>query len=883
MARVLEFLSGIWNLRTSEQRTNRVLWWLGVIALLGLVAARSSPRIYLFTVWVLFSIIFGVVCFLWAVLHPRSMSDCSETALVWSRWITGILALAGFVNLQTHSSSASFTPVVSFLLIVVASPFVYLTAAMFSLYGGAIGAFTSRDRDNPDEFVKAGVSGWWFSVAFIGLGLFVIDTYGLNDLWFPTLIMGLPFFTLIFSRITARTHGVNGASYRHVITGALAKLVFYYNRGGRLRKLDLRGIAISTVTTAFVLLSGTTLLAPAQESALASMFRMRMQMIGVVPVRSPAPNRVAVIKMDATAQADAVAKSSEAAVQAAIVRRLANCGPNIILLPVPTVDPGAAVSGDTSVSAISRTLRDLDDLVEAVKDHGHVILVASTEQRRNPHLDGLVRASWKQATFGVDVMGIAQLPTVPMFWNGDPPAPMAALAATEGHAISVEKNPADTRFLIVSGKPVAQGIKGRAVFDFRAVPNLDLHKDSVPTYPYESVLHGVTLEVHKSFGGVVQEKPEAFFKNQVVVLEPLIQKSVETPIGVMTQYEMLSRITNALLNGAEIKPAVPGKAIVLTMLIGLLIGSLCAGRDPLQASWRVALLLTANFVYCVIVYLAFDTWIDPVMPLVAAAASFLLVTQLTFSLERDERQRNRQLFSRFIAPNFVDELLESPQTMKLALGGEKRTVCVLFADVRNFTGFAESHAPELVIEIMNIYLTALTDALDVYGGVLDKYTGDGLMAFFEVKDDVERDLIRSVTAALAMRDAGIAVARKLEASGRQPLEIGLGLHYGEAVVGLVGNEKRQINYTALGHTVVVSARLQTLAEGGQVVVSEPIYLRVRHHFECVPMEPVFVKGISTEQHPYLVTSATAPGPLAMTAESKEQRIDIVQTSGTTGN
>jgi class 3 adenylate cyclase len=873
LARVRQYLLKFWKLRTSQQRSDRVLWWLAIVFLLGLFAARSEPTTYLFAVWSIYNLLFGMVSFGWAVLHPRSLSACTDNALIWSRWITAIGAVAGFVNLQSRGSSSQFSPGVAFLLIVVAAPFIYFSAAMFSLYGGAVMAFYGRQRRNADDLTRSGVAGWWLALALIAIGVFVVDTYGLNDAWFAVLLIGAPTITMITGRIASRFLGAEGTAVRHLITVALARLVFYYNRNGRIRKLDLRGIAISLVVSVIVLEAGGSLIAPAQQSALSSMYRMRLQIVSAIALRTPTPNKVALIKMDATAQADAVAQSSEAAVQATIVRRLTNCGPNTIVLPVPTIDPGAAATGDTSSSAISRTLTDLDELAQAIKEHGHVILVASPEQRRNPRVDKLVRASWKQATFGVDVMGIGLLPTVPLYWNGDPPAPVVALAAEQGQELKVKRIGTDGRYVQVAGKPVAQAVKGRAVLDFRSTPDVDFHKDSVPTYPYELVLHGVTLDVVKGYGATVAEKPEEYFKGKIVVLEPLVQKSVETPVGVMTQYEMLSRVINSLVNGAEIKLMKPGAVVGLTLLIGLLIGSLCAGRDPLQGSWRVALLTTANFVYCVIQYVAFDVWLDPVMPLAAAAAAFLLVTQLTFSLERDERQRNRQLFSRFIAPNFVEELLESPQSKKLALGGDKRLVCVLFADVRNFTGFAESHEPEMVIEIMNIYLTALTDALDIYGGVLDKYTGDGLMAFFEISEsNVQADLIRSVQAASAMRDAGIAVAAKLEAQGRQPLQIGLGMHYGEAVVGLVGNEKRQINYTALGHTVVVSARLQTLAEGGDVVISEPIYEHVKDSFVCVPMEPVFVKGISTEQHPYLVTASRATRLTAKSAENKEQYI-----------
>src|SRR5579862_3910829 len=106
-----------------------------------------------------------------------------------------------------------------------------------------------------------------------------------------------------------------------------------------------------------------------------------------------------------------------------------------------------------------------------------------------------------------------------------------------------------------------------------------------------------------------------------------------------------------------------------------------------------------------------------------------------------------------------------------------------------------------------------------------------------------------------MRDAAIQVSEQLRLAGKKTLEIGIGMHFGEAIVGLVGNAERQINYTALGHTVVVSARLQTLAEGGEVVVSETIYDEVRDQFAFQSIPPVFVKGISTEMRPYQVGRA----------------------------
>jgi adenylate cyclase len=185
-------------------------------------------------------------------------------------------------------------------------------------------------------------------------------------------------------------------------------------------------------------------------------------------------------------------------------------------------------------------------------------------------------------------------------------------------------------------------------------------------------------------------------------------------------------------------------------------------------------------------------------------------------------------------------------------------VCVLFADVRDFTPYAEQRTPEEVIEVVNGYLTALTDTLYRHGGLLDKYTGDGLMALFRVGGEPAHDVANAVRAALAMSRAADEVSAGLEARGDRPLPIGISVHYGEAVVGLVGNPN-QFNYTALGYTVNIAARLQALAVGGEVVVSQAVGQLVEDRFEVEALEPVTVKGVSQPVRPYRVVGPKPSG------------------------
>jgi class 3 adenylate cyclase len=378
------------------------------------------------------------------------------------------------------------------------------------------------------------------------------------------------------------------------------------------------------------------------------------------------------------------------------------------------------------------------------------------------------------------------------------------------------------------------------------------------------------------------QPPRAFFRDKIVFLDTLAPRAEITPLGPADQREVLAHATATLLSPAPLHRLDGAALAALTLVFAVLAGHLSVRRAPLDALWRVALPLCLLLVVAALrVFPGIGSddgglWIDPVLPFVGAIGAFLLATQLTWGMDRDEREFRGQLLRRFLAPQVAAELLDGDPDSALGLGGRRQQVCVLFADVRNFSQFAETHTPEQVIEAINSYMTALTHALYDHRGLLDKYTGDGLMALFRPQEDgdsrarpgssddkdARRVLVeRAVRAALAMRDAARDLSVQRVRENKNPLEIGIGLHFGEAVCGLVGNPVHQINYTALGHTVVVSARLQATAGGGEVVVSEDVYQTVADLFSMEARDPVSVKGVSAPVRPYRVLAA-APSPLS---------------------
>jgi len=158
--------------------------------------------------------------------------------------------------------------------------------------------------------------------------------------------------------------------------------------------------------------------------------------------------------------------------------------------------------------------------------------------------------------------------------------------------------------------------------------------------------------------------------------------------------------------------------------------------------------------------------------------------------------------------------------------GSRQRVAVLFSDIRGFTSFSEQHPPEQVVRQMREYLTEMTDAVldPAVHGVLDKFIGDAVMALFGPFAEEGANLsARAVVCALDMLDRLDALNRHWETEGLTPFRIGIGIHAGEAIVGNIGTPQR-VQFTALGDTVNLAARLQTATKDLRAVllVSEPV-------------------------------------------------------------
>ena len=203
--------------------------------------------------------------------------------------------------------------------------------------------------------------------------------------------------------------------------------------------------------------------------------------------------------------------------------------------------------------------------------------------------------------------------------------------------------------------------------------------------------------------------------------------------------------------------------------------------------------------------------------------------------ERKKLEAQRRLFGRMVSPAVIEQL--NPN--ELHLGGNRAVITTLFADVRGFTSFSEITEPEQLVSILNRYLAAAAEAILSQQGTIDKFLGDAVMAWFNAPIPQADHTYRAVCAALAIRDAV-----RLQHEHLPPeyhLSFGVGIHYGDAVLGLVGTEAR-LEYTAIGDSVNTAKRIQENSAPEQILISAEAYNQVSQKVIAHSVEPIIAKG-----------------------------------------
>jgi adenylate cyclase len=338
-----------------------------------------------------------------------------------------------------------------------------------------------------------------------------------------------------------------------------------------------------------------------------------------------------------------------------------------------------------------------------------------------------------------------------------------------------------------------------------------------------------------SFSDVVQgEIPADRFRDRIVVIgatAPVLQDThpVSWPDGTMAGPEIHATAIDTLLRGAPLHTTGEGDNLAIALALALLAPLLALLARPLPG---ILVALAAGLAYAVAAQLLFGAGVivPVVAPLAGLAVGFvgtLLVHWLTATFER---ARTRDVFARFVPDTVVDQVLtRATEEGDPRLGGERMDATVLFSDLRGFTSFAESRDPEQVIDVLNRYLTAMSDAILDHHGTLVAYMGDGIMAVFGAPVGTPDHADQGLAAARAMLERLEEFNAWIRERGHgEGFKMGIGLHSGPVMSGNVGSARR-LEYAAIGDTTNTAARLEGMTKDTpyQLFVGEPTYDRLR--------------------------------------------------------
>jgi adenylate cyclase len=203
------------------------------------------------------------------------------------------------------------------------------------------------------------------------------------------------------------------------------------------------------------------------------------------------------------------------------------------------------------------------------------------------------------------------------------------------------------------------------------------------------------------------------------------------------------------------------------------------------------------------------------------------------------QDRLADVLGRYVSTSVATEVLRDP--FSVSLGGDRREVTTLFADVRGYTALAAEHPPETILDLLNRFLTVVTDAVDRHEGTVADFLGDGLVAFFGAPVLHADDPERAVRSALAMQREIMRLEIPTMPDVR--LHLGIGVTTGDVIAGNVGSERR-MHYTVVGDSVNVASRLQTAAGPGQILIDEPTHDRVQDIVESQDLGSLRLAGKS---------------------------------------
>jgi adenylate cyclase len=372
------------------------------------------------------------------------------------------------------------------------------------------------------------------------------------------------------------------------------------------------------------------------------------------------------------------------------------------------------------------------------------------------------------------------------------------------------------------------------------------------------------------------EIPAEYWKDKIILVGPTsvffhdVFTTAFAPSAEMPGVEIHAHALETLVRGDYIREVPEAVSTALAVVAALLGCALVVRLRALRA------LLAATALWAILTLAAFGGFVVAGWWMRGMAGTVALVLGYGGTVIEHfvREQRERKQLSRFFSPAVVREVVRHKDDGSLTTS--RRLVTVLFSDIRGFTSLSEQLQPEQVAEMLREYLTEMTEIVFRYGGTVDKYIGDCVMALYNVPREDPKHAIKAVHTALEFQERTLAVSKRWEEKLGIAIRNGVGINTGEAVVGTLGSEQR-LEYTAIGDTINLGARLESITKDYKtnIIISESTYELVKGHFVTKELGDVTVKGKTQPVKIYAVlpdVTSLDPAGAPMVAEVLGDRV-----------
>lgn len=479
-----------------------------------------------------------------------------------------------------------------------------------------------------------------------------------------------------------------------------------------------------------------------------------------------------------------------------------------------------------------------EELAKAIKNAGNIILpVIYTVPQQTARPESLIKplpifeagaAALGHANVTADADGVVRRLSIAI-GSGSDYEPALALAAVAKYLRRPEV--------------IESPIKDSALpFAGRLIPLIDNNEMLINYLSSPPGSGGIASFETVSFVDVINgEAAPALFQDRIVIIGATasgLGDTFWTPMGQMRLgVEIHASAVHTILSGNFLKPAPSIVTIVTMLVVALLCGLAVLRLRVLWASLSAAFLCLAYFL---VAFSLFDRGImlNMLYPPLTTIGAFVGLNVYNVTRERSEKGKIIKTFGRYISTPVADRILAALDEGKLKLGGEGHEVSVAFADVRGFTGIAERMPPEELVRVLNAYLSLVIKSVLKYEGMINKFGGDSITAIWNVPTGCEGHSLLAVKAALEAQRA----IKEFQREATLPrMDFGMGINTGRAVAGNMGSEDR-LEYSVIGDTVNIAARLASAAPGGKVWIGANTFSLVKDYVKAKPLRPLAVKG-----------------------------------------